>query len=259
MIARTIVAIPAYNCATQLERVLNGVDERLMGRVEEFWVFDNRSTDGTLAAAVEYQRQGRIPNLRVFQNDVNVNLGGTHKIAFDKARTIGATHVAILHGDDQATTEELHDLLDIASSSVAVGAVLGSRFNGRSRLRGYDWKRIAGNKVLNLIYSATAGRRLEDLGSGLNIFEVARLDPKTYHRFADALTFNFELILDLVARRVPFTFVPITWEESDQVSNARNVNVFLGALRILTRWRLVRPTSQPAVDQARYSSTEIKG
>lgn len=254
---RVIVAIPCYNCGPQIERVLDGIDERLMSRIEEFWVVDNGSTDDTMERALRYQASGRVPNLRVFRNDNNVNLGGTHKIAFANAREAGATHVAILHGDDQATTSELHDLLDVAESGSA-GTVLGSRFSRGSRLSGYDVKRIAGNRVLNLLYSIVTLRKLDDLGSGINLFDLSALDPRTYMNFANALTFNFELILDLVRRREKFRYVPISWEEKDQVSNARNMNIFFTAIAVLLRWRFSTPPPAPAGDDL-YTWTEMNG
>ena len=244
-----VIAIPAYNCAPQIGRVLDEIPDDLASRVAEIWVVDNRSTDGTLERAVEYRRSGRLPNLRTFRNRQNNSLGGTHKVVFEHARAAGHTHVVILHGDNQARSDEAGLLLDHAEAHPGTQTVLGSRFNRNSRLHGYDAMRIAGNRVLNAVYSLLALRRLEDLGSGLNLFALRDLDPSTYLRFADRLTFNFELILDLVARRVSFAFVPITWREEDQVSNARNWNVFRTALRNVVLWRLGRPTSLPPEDR----------
>lgn len=253
---KIVVAIPCYNCGPQITRVLEGVDDRLMARVEEFWIFDNGSLDDTVAQALRYKASGRIPKLRVFRNEQNVNLGGTHKIAFERAKTVGASHVAILHGDDQASTSELHILIDEAEAG-ETQTILGSRFNRRSRLHGYDWKRIAGNRVLNMIYSCGTLRRLEDLGSGINLFAVADLDRMSYMKMANSLTFNFELLLDLIRRRVHFTYVPITWEESDQVSNARNVSVFVTAVKVLIRWRIHFKGGKNNVPTYTYASTEL--
>ena len=244
---KIVIAIPCYNCARQLPRVLDGIDAALAARVHEIWVIDNGSTDGTVEAAVAYASGGRLPNLRVFRNRQNVNLGGTHKAAFMHARAEGATHVLILHGDDQARASEAADLIEIAQKG-PTQTVLGSRFSRHSRLYGYDRKRIAGNRVLNVSYSMVAGRRLQDLGSGLNLFALDDLDPETYLGFGNRLSFNYELILDLVRRKVQFAFFPITWSESDQVSNARNVKIFKEALRILARWRSGSPTNEDAAD-----------
>jgi glycosyltransferase involved in cell wall biosynthesis len=246
---KVVVAVPAYNCAPQIGRVLDEITDEVAARVAEIWVIDNRSTDDTLERALEYRRGGRLAGLRVFRNRQNNSLGGTHKVAFEHARAAGMTHVVILHGDNQAKSDEIALLLDHAAAHPETQTVLGSRFSRHSRLHGYDAKRVWGNRVLNGVYSAVALRPLQDLGSGLNLFALRDLDPARYLRFADHLTFNYELILDLVARKVRFAYVPITWREEDQVSNARNWNVFRTALRNLALWRLGRPTSQPAPDR----------
>jgi dolichol-phosphate mannosyltransferase len=239
-----VIAIPAYNCAPQIGRVLDEIPDVLAARVSEIWVIDNRSSDDTIDRALEYRRGGRLSNLRVFRNRQNNSLGGTHKVAFEHARRAGMTHVIILHGDNQAKSAEAGLLLDYAEAHPETQTVLGSRFSRDSRLQGYDAKRIWGNRVLNGVYSLVAGRRLADLGSGLNLFALADLDPGTYLGFANKLTFNYELILDLVARKVHFSFVPITWREEDQVSNARNWNIFRTALANLARWRMGRQVSE---------------
>jgi dolichol-phosphate mannosyltransferase len=252
-----VIAIPAYNCAPQIGRVLDEIPADLAARVAEIWVVDNRSTDDTVERAVAYRRAGRLANLRVFRNRENNSLGGTHKAAFEHARAAGHTHVVILHGDNQARSDEVALLLDHAEAHPETQTVLGSRFSRRSRLQGYDAMRVWGNRALNAVYSAATLRWLEDLGSGLNLFALRDLDPSTYLRFADRLTFNYELILDLVARRVAFAFVPITWREEDQVSNARNWNVFRTALRNVVLWRLGRPTSA-AGERRDYEWDEVR-
>lgn len=240
-----VIAIPAYNCAPQIVRVLDEIDDDLARRVNQIWVLDNRSTDDTAATAAEYAKSGRLPNLKVFRNRQNNNLGGTHKVAFQQAARMGATHVLILHGDNQARSAEAARLLDFAGAHPAHQTVLGARFMSGSVLEGYDSKRIAGNKVLNAIYSVFTLRRCKDLGSGLNLFALSDLDPSTYMKFANKLTFNYELLLDLVRRKVKFAYVPITWREEDQVSNARNLNIFTTALVNLFKWRVGRPNTPP--------------
>lgn len=233
-----VIAIPTYNCAPQISRVLDDISPELADRVKEIWVIDNRSTDDTVNVALNYSRSGALPNLRVFRNRHNNNLGGTHKVAFLHAAKARATHVLILHGDNQAVSNEANRLIDYTEEHPGCQTVLGSRFGRHSVLVGYDRKRILGNKVLNLMYSVLTLRRCEDLGSGLNLFAIRDLDPRTYMRFANSLTFNYELLLDLIRREVKFEYVPITWREEDQVSNARNVKIFRAALVNLVRWRL---------------------
>ncbi len=254
---KVLIAIPAYNCEKQIARTLDEIDDRLAARVEEVAVIDNGSPDGTVAAAVAYKKKGRLKNLRVFQNVNNYNLGGTHKVAFLRAEKLGCTHVLILHGDNQAKSDEGNLLIDYAEKHPETQTVLGSRFNKKSRLNGYDWKRIWGNRMLNLGYTVLTFRHCEDLGSGLNLFALKDLDKRTYLEFADKLTFNFELLLDLIRRKVRFAYVPITWREEDQVSNARNFNIAKTAILNVLTWRLGRSYPQTK-KPADYQCTEVK-
>ena len=234
---KVLIAIPAYRCEKQITRVLDEIDDRLASRVAEIAVIDNGSPDGTIDAALAYKKTGRLKNLHVYKNVDNYNLGGTHKVAFLRAESLGLTHVVIIHGDNQAKSDEANILLDKIENDPHNQTVLGSRFSKGSTLIGYDQKRILGNKFLNAIYSLVTFKKCEDLGSGLNVFALRDLDQSTYLEFADKLTFNFELLLDLIKRKVNFAYIPITWREEDQVSNARNFNIFKTALLNLAVWR----------------------
>lgn len=255
---KILVAIPAYNCEKQIQRVLKEINKKLLERVDEIAVIDNGSSDNTVLNALKYKKAGKLGDkLHVYKNVDNFNLGGTHKVAFQKAKREGFTHVVILHGDNQAKSDEANLLIDFMEAHPEHQTVLGSRFNKKSHLIGYDMKRIYGNKVLNGIYSAVTLRKLEDLGSGLNLFALSDLDEKTYIQFADKLTFNYELILDLVTRKVNFAYIPITWREEDQVSNARNMNIFKTALLNLSNWRFKKHMLSEQKKASTYKCKEV--
>lgn len=252
---KTVLAIPAYNCAKQLDRVLADFDMKLQKRFSDILVIDNISPDNTAEVALSYQK--KIKNLHVLQNKDNYSLGGSHKVAFLYAEKVKATHVAILHGDDQAVASELHGLLNVAEDQPGLDAVLGTRFMKGSHLEGYDWKRIAGNRVLNIIYTVLTGRRCRDLGSGLNVFKMEIFKDHTYLEFADKLTFNFELLLFLISRKAKLLFFPITWRESDQVSNARNFGVARIAFMNVIKWRIGKLKYEQIHKPSDYVSKEL--
>lgn len=252
---KVVLAIPAYNCAPQLERVLASLDKDLVNIFSDILVIDNISPDNTLAVAQSYK--GKIKNFHVFRNKNNYSLGGTHKVAFLYGEKVGATHVAILHGDDQAVAAELRGLVQEASGHSDAAAILGSRFMKGSKLEGYDWKRIAGNRCLNVIYTFLTGRVCHDLGSGINVFQLAALSDHTYLEFADRLTFNFEILLYLIGQKARLIYYPITWRESDQVSNARNLNIAKIAFMNVIKWRLGRLTYMHDKKPQDYESEEV--
>lgn len=234
---KILVAIPAYNCEKQIGRVLAGFDKKLLDRVAKIIVIDNQSTDGTVAAAKQAARQLKSPKVEIWRNRNNYNLGGTHKVAFLSGEKLGMGYVAILHGDDQAKTSELNRLIDEAEAKPELGAILGCRFMRGSKVSGYSWQRIWGNRAINLVYSLVALRPSRDLGSGLNLFRLADLADHNYLSFGDTITFNIDLLLDYFKKRTPLKFVPISWSEDDQVSNARNFQVGKTAIHKLILWR----------------------
>ncbi len=229
---RTLLFIPAYNCAPQVVRVVRQLAGPVKDLIDEVVVIDNRSPDDTVERATE--ALGAIDSLRwrVLVNHDNYGLGGSHKVAIDLGLQEGFTHLLVLHGDDQATVTDFDGLLR-SGAHQPFDAVLGARFMSGSRLEGYSRVRTIGNHVYNGIFSAAGRRRLHDLGSGLNLFRLAAFSDGAYRRFADDLTFNYHLSLYMVARAWSIRFVPISWREEDQRSNVKLVSQGLRTLRLV--------------------------
>ncbi|MEI7674223.1 MAG: glycosyltransferase family 2 protein [bacterium] len=235
---KILVAIPTFNCEQQISRVLNGFDKELLARIDKVIVIDNISSDKTVEVAKKTIAKIDGKKFEVWKNKKNYNLGGTHKVAFLTGERLGMDYVAILHGDDQAKTTELNLLIDVAENNSGLGAVLGCRFMSGSKLSGYSWQRIWGNRVINIAYTLFALRPSNDLGSGLNLFKISSLLDHKYLSFGDTITFNIDLLLYFFSKKTLIKFVPITWREEDQVSNARNFTVGSTALKKLFSWRI---------------------
>jgi dolichol-phosphate mannosyltransferase len=251
---KILVAIPAYNCETQIGRVLSGFDQRLLDRVEKVIVIDDRGKDKTAEVAQKIVAAMPTTKIEVVRNDRNLGLGGSHKMAFLYGEKMGADYVAILHGDNQAKTDELHNLFDTAERDNSLGAILGCRFMNGSKLSGYSWERIWGNRAINALYSLLALRQSLDLGSGLNLFRLQDLADHRYLGFNDRMTFNIDLLLNYYSRRTPIKFIPISWAETDQVSNARNATIGKIAVLQVFRWRfgILKPEKHL---ESEYTST----
>lgn len=234
---RLLVFIPMYNCAPQIGRVLAQLqDPRLRGLLSGVVCVDNRSSDGTVEAAAAALEGLALPARALLRNDANYGLGGSHKVAIDYGRAEGYSHLIVLHGDDQGSIADLLPLLE-AGAHETTDFLMGARFMRGSRLLGYSALRTAANRAFNLLFSAISGRRLYDLGSGLNLFRLCRFDDGFHRRFADDLTFNYYLILALAARGERLTFFPLSWREEDQISNAKLSRMGWQILGLL--WRRV--------------------
>ena len=222
MMEKILIFIPMYNCEKQIPRVLGRIaalpeeEQKLFSQV---LVVDNRSTDGSLHAAESAMDQVKIP-VKLIRNCENYSLGGSHKVAFGYAIENGFDYVVVLHGDDQG---DLADLVPYVKEGIhrKLDSLLGSRFSKGSRLVNYSRFRIFGNKVFNLFASLCAGRRIYDLGSGLNIYKTTYLKERFYLPFPNDLSFNVFLLLYGIYAKSEFRFFPLTWREEDQISNAR--------------------------------------
>ena len=241
---RILLAVPTYNCEKQIRRVLFSLVQvkTHLPEIARVMVFDNQSTDATVTQAeAQVSLDQSAAWISIRRNRFNVGLGGTHKLAFEWARAEKASHLIVIHGDDQGEATEIPKIVD--GLLQGFDAVLGSRFMTGSQRPGYSPLRIFGNRLLNAVYSLFTQTKIEDLGSGLNGFRVATLDPQVYKNFSNHFTFNMDLLLNLVESRARISFVPITWKEEDQISNAKTFLVGWQALKTLFYWRLSRKRS----------------
>jgi len=220
--ARILVFIPMYNCAAQISRVIAQFDAAIQRRFTKLIIVDNRSTDNGLAVAQDAIKALQGLEVELLRNRENYGLGGSHKVAFGHALAHGFDHVVVLHGDDQGSIADLVPLID-RGEHLKADCLLGARFMPGSRLQGYSTFRTFGNRVFNLLYSLAAGRRLFDLGSGLNLYAVSALRDKGWIAFPDDLTFNYYMILASAAKQWRLHFFPLLWREEDQRSNVKMV------------------------------------
>ena len=241
MSAPILVFVPMYNCAKQVAQVVGQCEQAARDGLNlAVLLVDNQSSDDTLDVARTALAGAGLDQAWLVRNDANYGLGGSHKVAIGFARDHGFDHLVVLHGDDQGSLADMVPFL--ASGAYRKNdALLGARFQPGAQLQGYSALRTVANRVFNLIFSVVAGQRLYDLGSGLNLYRTALFADGFHTRYADDLTFNYYLILGLVARRANIRFFPISWREDGQVSNARLTSQGLRMLRML--WaRILAPS-----------------
>jgi dolichol-phosphate mannosyltransferase len=223
-----LLFIPAFCCEKQISRVLNKlVPHQSLFRT--ILLVDNRSTDGTVAAAIKTTEQLGLGQVVVVQNRENYSLGGSHKVAFQYALQHGFEQVVVLHGDDQADINDLVCLIQ-QGEHFQYDCLLGARFHPAARLVGYSRFRRWGNLILNHICSWICHAPVLDMGSGLNMYSLRFLQDQSYLKFPNDLTFNIYLLYHAYFSGFKLLFFPISWREEDQISNAR---VFKQMLKIV--------------------------
>lgn len=232
---KLLVFIPCYNCQSQINRVISQFKNFNNDYFSEILILDNNSTDQTLNHAIAGLKKLKsiAPTLKLTaaQNNYNYNLGGSHKAAFKYAIDNNFSHVVVLHGDDQG---EIKDLEPILKNLLHLQheAMLGARFMPNSTLNGYSEFRILGNKIFNILFSIALTKPIHDLGSGLNIFSHSVFARKEVFKFSDDLRFNVFLLIFL-CNQFDYKFFPISWKETDQISNVKLYSQSMKTLKIL--------------------------
>lgn len=232
---KTLVFIPMYNCEKQIPRVLSKFDGKVLKYVDEVIVVNNRSTDNGETAVLNFKKENPSVPVKLLRNRENYGLGGSHKVAFEYAVNNGFDYVIVLHGDDQG---DIHDLIPYLEDGSAYNhdSFLGSRFEKDSKLINYSGFRIFGNHVFNAFMTVMLGKRITDLGSGLNMYKTEYLKTGFYKYFINTLTFNVYLLIYGVYSKSNFEFFPLTWREEDQISNAKFFKQSKEILKIVFRY-----------------------
>ena len=226
---KNLLFIPAYNCEKQITRVLKKIQNMKNFESFEILMINNQSKDNTLNAALKYKIDNHFTKLTIVSNEINIGLGGTHKMAFQYALDNQFDGCLILHGDDQGNIQDIP--FDLFNNDFFL---FGSRFKFKSRLINYSLFRITGNIVFNLLASLVCMKIVSDFGgSGLNYFPTNKLKDHSFWNYPDDLTFHAYLLLNILRMKQSFRYFPVTWSETDQISNVKLASQTIKYFKIL--------------------------
>lgn len=249
---KILLFIPAYNCENQITRVLDQLTPAVMTFVTKVIVVNNRSTDNTEEVVSEYIKLHPALPISLLRNKENYGLGGSHKVAFNYACENGYDYVIVLHGDDQGNIGDFFEMI-AKKYYKKHDCILGARFMPGSSLIGYSAFRTIGNIVYDFLFAFVTGRRIYDLGSGLNMYSVNMLKSKFYEKFPDNLMFNYCMVMASEYYNHDIKFFPISWREDDQVSNVKMANQAIKVLSMLWDYYI-----NPAVIEEDYRDKPIE-
>ncbi|MBE5850618.1 MAG: glycosyltransferase family 2 protein [Lachnospiraceae bacterium] len=243
---KILLFIPAYNCEKQIVRALDQLGPAEMAFISKVIVVNNRSTDNTEQAVLDFMHAHANLPITLLRNHENYGLGGSHKVAFNYAVEHGYDYVMVLHGDDQGS---ISDFIPVLGKGYyrKHDCILGARFMRGSKLEGYSAIRTIGNIVYNFLFAFVTRRRIYDLGSGLNMYSTEMLKSKFYEKFPDNLMFNYLMILAAQYYGHDIKFYPVSWREEDQVSNVRMASQAVKVLSMLKDYY-----SDPTVIESDY-------
>ena len=221
---KIVVVLPAYNAALTLKRTY---DEIPFDIVDDVVLVDDCSKDNTVEVAKS------IGIKHVISHEKNKGYGGNQKTCYDKALSLGADIVVMLHPDYQYTPKLIHSLCYLLGNDL-YPAAFGSRILGKGALRGgMPMYKYIFNRCLTLTQNILIGQKLSEYHTGYRVFSREILEKINYHANSDDFVFDNQMISQIFY--AGFNIAEVTcptkyFPEASSINFSRSMKYGMGVL-----------------------------
>lgn len=228
------VVLPAYNAAQTVGKTYNEIP---MDLVDTVILVDDASEDDTSAVAQELGIE------HVIRHESNKGYGGNQKSCYEKALSLGADIIIMLHPDYQYTPKLIHAISGIIAYDV-YPVVLGSRILGKGALKGGMpiYKYIA-NRVLTLFQNILMGQKLSEYHTGYRAFSKDIFDKINIQNNSDDFVFDNQMLAQICFKGYEIGEVTCPtkyFEEASSINFSRSTTYGLGVLQTSLLFRLAK-------------------
>lgn len=236
---KIVVVLPAYNAALTLEKTYKEIPFDL---VDEVILCDDASRDNTAELGHQLGIQ------HVIVHEKNKGYGGNQKSLYNKALSIGADIVIMLHPDYQYTPKLIPSMVNIIGEDL-YPVVLGSRILGKGALKGGMpmYKYIA-NRFLTFSQNILVNHKLSEYHTGYRAFSRDVLETINFNANDDDFVFDNEMLSQVIY--ADFGIAEVTcptkyFDEASSINFARSTKYGLGVLWVsvyhrLAKWGIVK-------------------
>ena len=223
---KIVVVLPAYNAEKTLEITYNEIPKDI---VDEVVLVDDASRDNTLEVA------NKLGIHHIIQHENNKGYGGNQKTCYNKALSLNADIVIMVHPDYQYTPKLIVSMAYIIANGV-YPVVLGSRILGRGALRGGMplYKYIA-NRFLTLFQNYTIGQKLSEYHTGYRAFSAEVLRTINFEANSDDFVFDNQMLSQIFM--AGFEIAEVTcptkyFKEASSINFRRSLKYGFGVLKV---------------------------
>jgi glycosyltransferase involved in cell wall biosynthesis len=236
---KVAVVLPAYNAEKTLEQTYREIP---LDVVDEVILVDDNSTDNTVAVAKALGIQ------HVIKHERNKGYGGNQKTCYNKALSLNADIVVMLHPDYQYTPKLLMAMISIIGNEV-YPVVLGSRILGGGALKGGMPKyKYVFNRLLTLTQNILLGEKLSEYHTGYRAFSKEVLTSIKFMNNSDDFVFDNQMLSQIFYKG--FQIAEVTcptkyFEEASSINFSRSIIYGMGCLKVsllhrLCKWGLMK-------------------
>jgi glycosyltransferase involved in cell wall biosynthesis len=228
------IVLPAYNAAETLEMTYAEIPFDI---VDEVVLVDDASKDNTSDVG------RRLGIQHIVRHEQNRGYGGNQKSCYDKALSLGADIIIMLHPDYQYTPKLIHAISGVIAYDV-YPVVLGSRILGKGALKGGMpmYKYIA-NRFLTLFQNILMSQKLSEYHSGYRAFSKEIFEKINIEANSDDFIFDNQMLAQIFY--AGFEIGEVTcptkyFEEASSINFARSTTYGLGVLWTSVKYRLAK-------------------
>jgi glycosyltransferase involved in cell wall biosynthesis len=226
------VVLPAYNAALTLEKTYNEIPFDI---VDNVILVDDNSNDNTVVIA----KKLGIKHIIVHQK--NTGYGGNQKSCYQKALSIGADIVIMLHPDYQYTPLLIQSMAFLIANNL-YHVVLGSRILGNGALKGgMPLYKYFFNRCLTFFQNFLMGQKLAEYHTGYRAFTREILEKINFMANSDDFVFDNQMLAQICF--AGYEIAEITcptkyFEEASSINFRRSFKYGLGVLYTSICYRL---------------------
>ena len=221
---KIVVVLPAYNAASTLQPTY---DEIPFDIVDEVVLVDDASRDETVVVAQKLGLE------HIIIHEKNKGYGGNQKSCYDKALSLNADIVIMLHPDYQYTPKLIPAMASIIANEV-YEVVLGSRILGKGALKGgMPLYKYFFNRILTFSENLMIGAKLSEYHSGYRAFSAKVLKAINYHANSNDFVFDNQMLSQIIM--AGFEIAEVTcptkyFEEASSINFRRSVTYGMGVM-----------------------------
>lgn len=244
---KIIVVLPAYNAALTLEKTYNEIPFDI---VDDVIFVDDASKDNSVDVAKSLGIK------HIIEHSENKGYGGNQKSCYNKALSLDADIIVMLHPDYQYTPKLIPSMVNLIAQEM-YDVVLGSRILGKGALKGGMpiYKYIA-NRILTLVQNILVSQKLSEYHTGYRVFSKEVLETINYNINSDDFVFDNQMLSQIIYANFnigevscPTKYFP----EASSINIKRSAEYGIGVL-----WTSVKHFFQ-RIGIAKYKLYELKG
>lgn len=231
---KVAVVLPAYNAELTLTKTYSEIPFDI---VDDIILVDDASSDFTFECAKKLNIK------HIIQHKKNLGYGGNQKTCYNKALSLGADIIIMLHPDYQYTPKLITAMCSIIASGL-YPVVFASRILGKGALLGGmpHYKYVA-NRILTLLQNILMNQKLSEYHTGYRAFSSEVLETVNYQINSNDFVFDNEIIAQIF--NAGFEIAEVTcptkyFKEASSINFSNSIKYGLGVLKVAFMYRFYK-------------------